>query len=142
MVNNVIQSSNCFVCGRDNPRGLNLPFVFNDDNVTAEFTPSKDLCGFENVVHGGILFSLADEAMMHLIHGNNVKAITSEITIRMKRFAPVGEKIIIRAYNLDCGKHLVTCKAELRNSDDVLLCRATGKFLYYDENQPFRKSGL
>ena len=105
-----VQAQKCFVCGSENPRGLKVPFIFEDDKVRAEFTPDGDLCGFDGIVHAGILFALADEAMMHLIHGNQVKAITSEVTLRLKHFATN--------------------------------CTAKGKFLYYTDNHPFKKSGL
>ncbi len=119
-----------------------VPFNFHGDLVTAEFTPSRYHCGFDGVVHGGILFALADEAMMHLIQGNEIKEITSEITIRMVNFARADSRVNIAADSLQAGRHLVTCKAVISNDDGITICKATGKFLYYTEDQPFKKSGL
>jgi len=110
--------------------------------VRAEFTPDNNLCGFDGIVHAGILFALADEAMMHLIHGNQVKAITSEVTLRLKHFARAGSSLEIVADSLVTGGHLVTCRATIFNTDKQTICTANGKFLYYTENSPFKKSGL
>lgn len=142
MQDTTIQSSRCFVCGKDNPRGLKVPFKFHGDRVTAEFAPSRELCGFDGIVHGGILFSLADEAMMHLIHGSDIKAITAEVTIRMINFALAENPLFIESHSLNRKNHLVTCKAVLRNEGLEVICKASGKFLYYNESQPFKKSGL
>ena len=137
-----IQAEKCFVCGADNPRGLNIPFTIHGEYVSAEFIPGNDYCGFDGIVHGGILFSLIDEAMMHLIHANNIKAITSEVTIRMKEFARADDKLNVKAHSLQPGRHLVTCKAEIKGPEDNIICKASGKFLYYTDAQPFKKSGL
>jgi uncharacterized protein (TIGR00369 family) len=142
MTNKSIQSKNCFVCGSENPIGFNVPFTICGDFVSAEFTPGDVHCGFDGIAHGGVLFSLADEAMMHLIHSNNIAAITSEIKIRMKTYAKAGEKLLINANSLNAGRHLVTCSAEISDQSGNTICRAEGKFLYYTENQPFKKSGL
>ncbi|MCP4582643.1 MAG: PaaI family thioesterase [candidate division Zixibacteria bacterium] len=137
-----IQSQNCFVCGSENPIGLNVPFICDSESASAEFTPGSDYCGFDGIVHGGILFTLVDEAMMHLIHSNEIKAITSEIKIRMKTFARANEKLRVTANSLNAGRHLVKCSAEISGPTGAIVCRAEGKFLYYTEDQPFKKSGL
>jgi uncharacterized protein (TIGR00369 family) len=137
-----VQASKCYVCGSDNLRGLNIPFTLWDGKVTAEFTASDDYCGFDGVIHGGILFALVDEAMMYLIHGNAIRAITSEVTIRMKNFARTNEPIRIEASDLKAEEHMVTCRATIIDKNDRLICKASGKFLYYDKKYPFKKSGL
>jgi hypothetical protein len=82
-----LQAKNCFVCGRDNSRGLGVPFFYNNDTVTATFVPGDWLSGFEKVVHGGVIFCLADEAMMYLIWASELKAISAEVSIRFHNYA-------------------------------------------------------
>ena len=135
-----IRSRNCFVCGRDNPDGLNVPFTIDGEIITAQFTPTENHCGFNGIVHGGILFSLIDEAMMHLIHANDIEAITAEITIRMKVFAKAGERLTVKTEPLEIKRHLLRCSASIYNTSGEKVCEASGKFLHYKGKHAFKKS--
>jgi len=57
----------CFVCDRSgkNPKALGVTIYWNTEEERSEipFTPKPEWCGFEGVVHGGILAALADDAM-------------------------------------------------------------------------------
>lgn len=91
-------------------------------------------------MHGGILFALCDEAMMHLIWASGQRAITAEITIRFHRHAEAGKEILISACFESIGSHLI--KAECRLSDvDGKIATAKGKFLPMSQKEKtlFRK---
>ena len=53
----------CFDCGDDNPIGLHLRFAPDGDGVITSFIPGPEHQGFHDVVHGGIISSVLDEAM-------------------------------------------------------------------------------
>jgi uncharacterized protein (TIGR00369 family) len=135
-----IQARNCFVCGYHNPRGLNVPFYYDNEKIAARFTPADDLCGFESVVHGGILFSLCDEAMMHLIWASGHRAITAEITMRFHRHAEAGKEILVSASFESIGSHLIKAECQLSDSGGRI-ATARGKFLPMSEEEKlfFRK---
>ena len=61
-VNRVAVSSG-FGCGDDNPIGLRLRFTPSGEGVKASFIPSAEHQGFQEVVHGGIISTVLDEAM-------------------------------------------------------------------------------
>jgi uncharacterized protein (TIGR00369 family) len=135
-----IQAKNCFVCGYDNPSGLNVPFHYDGDKITARFVPDNNLCGFEGVVHGGILFALCDEAMMHLIWASGHRAITAEVTMRFHRHSTAGKEIQISASFESIGPHLIKAGC-LLNDSDGRIATARGKFLPMSEKEKlfFRK---
>ena len=54
----------CFVCGEENPSGLHLKFSANKGKIQTEFIPRKIHQGYKNIVHGGIISTLLDEAMV------------------------------------------------------------------------------
>lgn len=136
----MIQSKYCFVCGRENPRGLKVSFYFSGDSISARFIPGKEHCGFDGIVHGGILFSLLDEAMMHLIQAKGLKAVTAEVRVKMKKYALVGEELLVSTGSLEAGRHMVRCSAEISRPAGERICIAEGKFLYYSGKFPFVKS--
>lgn len=128
-----IQSKNCFVCGRENPNGLNIPFFFDGDRVTARLTTNANHCGFDGIVHGGILFALADEAMMHLIWASGLKAITAEVIIRFHDFAAIGEEIVIESSFVDKSPRLIKAMCLLAKPDGSKIATARGKFLPFSD---------
>lgn len=128
-----LQARNCFVCGSENPRGLKIPYYFDGERVKAEFVPGADLCGFDRIVHGGIVFSLADEAMMHLIWASGLRAVTAEVTMRYHGYAKVDERIQLTAEFENITDRLIKAKCALLDEDGRKIATARGKFLPFSE---------
>ncbi len=129
-----LQARYCFVCGSDNPRGLKIPYYYDGKRVETEFVPDSELCGFDDIVHGGIVFSLADEAMMHLIRASGLRAITAEITIRYHGYAKANEKIYVTAEFENITERLIKAKCALLDNDGRKIATARGKFLPFSED--------
>jgi len=60
-----IDTHSCFGCSPNNPSGMGMEFYINKhkDKVLSWYTVPDHLCGWGNVVHGGIVCTLLDEAM-------------------------------------------------------------------------------
>ena len=56
-------ANNCFVCGPTNPVGLQIDFRMDGDVCRAAFTPGENHVGWENMLHGGIMYSALDDVM-------------------------------------------------------------------------------
>ena len=122
------EGSRCFGCG-DNPWGLKLEFVLQEDGwVEAETSVHPNFEGFRNAVHGGIVATLIDEALVWaVVLQKGVIGPTYEVSFRIMRPVPIGEKISIRAKILWC-RHMVYCvKAEVMNSQGELLAIGQGR---------------
>lgn len=70
----------CFGCGPSNPAGLKLAFEEDEEKLYATWHPSSHYQGYINVLHGGIIATLLDEAGAWCIY---VKAGTSGVTSSM-----------------------------------------------------------
>ena len=75
----------CFVCGPKNPIGLKLEFVLDDGKYITRFTPGAEHQGFLGITHGGIVSTVLDEVMARLVYVLGIKALTAEMTIRLKK---------------------------------------------------------
>ncbi len=53
----------CFACGTQNPFGLHMKFATDQEVVVSEVILPQHLCGWGNMVHGGIISTLLDETM-------------------------------------------------------------------------------
>ncbi len=57
-------SDYCFICGRNNPRGLYMSFYDNGRNeVIAHYTVPDVYQSYPGIVHGGIVAAMLDEAV-------------------------------------------------------------------------------
>src|SRR5210317_2293445 len=57
------ETHNCFGCSPTNSSGLQMKFYTNDSSVFSGVTVPKHLCGWNNLIHGGILSTILDEIM-------------------------------------------------------------------------------
>lgn len=120
----------CFACGPENPVGLRIRFTLEDGEVTAEFTANENHVGYENTVHGGIIYSALDDVMANVLYLQNIKAHTARCEIRYRRPLEVGRKIRLRGWIENERRRLVVLKGEARLADsDELVADAEASFM-------------
>ena len=56
-------SHNCFGCSPVNSSGLRMNFFTNEEALFSQVTIPDHLCGWNNVVHGGVVSTILDETM-------------------------------------------------------------------------------
>ena len=88
----------CFVCGWENPIGLNVTFYSEDGRVRARFTPDERHQGFPGLVHGGILFALLDEVISRAAYLMGDWVLTGRVEVRYARPARVGEPLELEGW--------------------------------------------
>ena len=83
----------CLVCGRNNPHGLRLSLHADEatGDVTVDFTPRPEHIGFEGIVHGGVLATVLDEAMVWAATWAGKRfCVAGEMSVRFRKSAAVG----------------------------------------------------
>jgi len=72
----------CFGCSPTNKAGLQMKFQAGDDSVISKLSIPLHLCGWKNIVHGGILATILDETMSwSTIHLLKRVVLTTSITV-------------------------------------------------------------
>jgi beta-phosphoglucomutase len=124
----------CFACSQENPIGLKLKPVHDGEKVTAEFTAGKFHQGWNDVVHGGILYTLLDEVTAYaaLCHGIEF-GVTAKSEIRFKQVAPINEPIQASAWVTKLTRRLVETKGVITLKDNTVI--VDGDFLFYVQRQ-------
>lgn len=117
----------CFVCGKENGGGLNLVFSFHDSKASAEFTLQKKFQGYKDIVHGGIVAAILDEAMIKAVLAQGIRAVTAEITVRFKNPLHTNEKAVVDAEIVKQGEKLIEAKAQIRGPDSSTIAEGKGK---------------
>ncbi|HTZ38573.1 MAG TPA: PaaI family thioesterase [Syntrophales bacterium] len=133
----------CFGCGPKNPSGLQMQFYTDGKAVVSWVTVPQHLCGWKNLAHGGILFTILDEIMARaIIYGLKCIILTKAITVEFKKPVPMGMEI--RAE----GRVLRTVSKREAQAEGILIdeagdicARATGTFATIDP-ETARKRGI
>ena len=119
---------NCFVCGDKNDIGLKLDFYEKDGKARAEFTPTKNFEGYKDILHGGILSTLLDEVMIKSILAKEILTVTSQIEVKFKKPAVIGEKLIIEGEITGERSRLILTEGKVFREDGTVVAEAKGKF--------------
>ena len=89
-------TAGCLVCGRQNVHGLGLSLHVDEDGglVWTEFVPRAEHIGFEGIVHGGLLATVLDEAMVWAATWAGKRfCVAGEMSVRFRRSAAVGRTL-------------------------------------------------
>ena len=111
-------ANNCFVCGPANPIGLNLTFVLDTEDVCrSEFTPGMNHCGYDNVTHGGIIFSALDDVMANWLFLKGFKAFTAKCEVRYRGSLPIGTHVTLEGHCIKRKARLTQMQGTMVRSD-------------------------
>lgn len=121
-------SSNCFVCGLQNPVGLHLRFFETAaGEVCADCEVPEKYQGYPGIVHGGIVAAMLDElAGRSLMGGAEVTRfmVTARLNVRYRKNVPVGEPLrLVGCAGEDRGR-TATATSAIYDRQGVLLAEA------------------
>ena len=128
----VENNNRCFACGKENPFGLQVnPDIAPDGaEVKIECTPPDHFQGWANVIHGGILSTLLDEAITYVgIASFDGPAVTAQLEIRFKKPATAGDKLIITANRVKMTKRLIEVEAHINSENGARIAEGSGKVM-------------
>ena len=90
-------SRHCFVCGVENPLGLQLRFYDSEPGeVAAEYTLHENYQGYPGVAHGGVVAAMLDEAAGRSLMGDLEAPrfmFTARLNVRYRKNVPVGQPL-------------------------------------------------
>jgi acyl-coenzyme A thioesterase PaaI-like protein len=121
-------SRHCFVCGLENPFGLQLKF-FNSASgeVTVDYTVPEHYQGYPGVVHGGIVAAMLDEATGRVFMGDPANPrflYTARLDIRYRKNVPVGQPLrLVGRAGKNKGR-MATATGAIYNINGELLAEA------------------
>ncbi|MEW6584616.1 MAG: PaaI family thioesterase [Nitrospirota bacterium] len=119
----------CFVCGDRNASGLRLSFDLRDGKAISEFTFLKIHQGYKDIVHGGLLSTVLDEAMVKASLMQGMPAVTAEITVRFRSPLYVDEKAIVEAEIIGKNRKVIGASAVIKKENGVIVAEGHAKLL-------------
>ena len=123
-------ADHCFVCGPGNPIGLKLSFRLEDDICHSEFTPGANHCGYDQVTHGGIVFSALDDVMANWLFLKGFRAFTAKCDIRYRDALPIGTKVRLEGRCIKQKARLTQMKGlMIRNDTNEVVAETEAAFM-------------
>lgn len=118
----------CFVCGSNNPFGLQTRFLRDGRGTRASFTAEVRHAGYEDIVHGGIVSSLLDEALVWASFAYTGKfGVTAEITVRFLTSMVVGKTYAVTGSVAKQKGRLTLAEAAILDEKGTAVATASGK---------------
>ena len=126
----------CFACGVCNHSGLNLHFDVGGDGVaTAVWQPSPAFRSYKDRVHGGVIATLLDSAIVHSLFARGVAGVTAELTIRYLQSVNVIDPVQVSGWIESIRHGVYLCSAEVHQAG-LPVVRASAKFMDMPESTP------
>jgi uncharacterized protein (TIGR00369 family) len=136
-----MQKNYCFVCGMNNPEGMRLKFIFDEErqSFVCKFRLSKRYTGPPGHCHGGIIATILDDAMGKVNKLRHVIALTKEMTVEYLKPVPLHKPLRVEGREISVHGRQHNNMAEILNDKDEVLARSRGTFIAIDPEKMFAK---
>jgi len=136
-----MQKNNCFVCGMNNPDGMRLKFILDEERQTfvCNFLLSKRYTGPPGHTHGGIIACILDDAMGKVNKLHHVVALTREMTVEYLKPVPLRKPLRVEGREVEVRGRIHINTAQILNEKDEVLARSRGIFITIDPEKMFKK---
>ena len=124
---------NCFGCSPRNTSGLQMNFYTNKKAVYSKVKVPEHLCGWNNLVHGGVLTTILDEIMSwSAIYLLKRVPMTKSMTVDFLKPVYVGNPLKAEGTVTDKkGKHEALMQGRIYNKNDICCASATATFAVF-----------
>lgn len=123
-------TKSCFVCGEDNPRGFRLRLQIENNHIILQYKTQPTDTGYKQIVHGGVLSTLLDEAMAWAaIVASGKLCVAAEIALRIRKPVRVNQLIHVEGWATKAVPRLVITQGMIRDMEGRELLHADGKYL-------------
>ncbi len=128
----VTDDNNCFACGMKNPVGLKLKFSFESDRAFSMVNIDSDYQGWQGIIHGGIISTMLDEAMVKAASGNNIACVTAEINVKFKKPCYTGKDYKLYGEIVEKKRNILFAEGRLEDNNGKIAAEAKGKLFIVD----------
>lgn len=116
----------CFACSAGHPHGLHLRFRHTGDGVASLCSVPENFCGFDGMVHGGIVTTLLDEASAWALMARHGKlGVTREMTVRFLKPVMTGQDLVVQACITFFDNKTALVEGTVKNGDGEILAESS-----------------
>lgn len=118
----VVADGGCFVCGKENPAGMQAVFQQDPETRSAycELSLAETFQGWQGIVHGGMLATLLDETAVYACRNEVDRVVTAELQVKYKQPARVGVPLRVFASIRARKRNIFTVDAEVKQENRLI----------------------
>ncbi len=130
------ETHNCFGCSPVNRHGLQMKFFSDGKTLFSWLTVPAHLCGWDNIVHGGVLAAILDEIMgWSAIHFMKRFALTQSMSVEFHKSVNIGEEIRVQGTVVEVrGKREAIVEGHLYKGENTLCVKSAGTFRLFTKD--------
>lgn len=132
---NITGTDGCFVCGKPegkNTRSLGIEFFWNAEirKVVALIRPDPTWCGYKNIVHGGIIAAVVDDAMGKAVFRETSKmGFTGTLSMKYRKNMTSCRQYTVNAFTTEIRGKRIKAKAVINDEDGNICSEAEALFI-------------
>jgi acyl-coenzyme A thioesterase PaaI-like protein len=119
----------CFACGPDNETGLRMTFEYGDGTARSIVAPGRAFGGWSDIMHGGIVATLLDEAMAHAAIAAGERAVTARIEVRFRKAVPTDKPLVVEGKIQSRRGRVLEMESTLCGEDGTLFAEGKARFV-------------
>jgi acyl-coenzyme A thioesterase PaaI-like protein len=129
----LVKDGRCFVCGEENPNGLNIKVVYNGiGQVETEFMAEDRYRGWSDYLHGGVITLIFDEMLGWLSRYMGHDAMTARLEVRYRKPVPLGSRLTFNGVLERQIKGLLDIRLCAKLEDGTVAAEGTGRMMIID----------
>jgi uncharacterized protein (TIGR00369 family) len=110
----------CYVCGLENESGLKIPFRKTGEGASrADYVARPEHAGWPSIIHGGLIFTLMDEAVAWACTYAGRRCVTAKAEARFREPARVGMPLVITGVVTRKSGLALRARAEIHVGDET-----------------------
>jgi acyl-coenzyme A thioesterase PaaI-like protein len=106
-----------------------MTFEYGEGTARCAFSPRAEFGGWSNIMHGGIVATLLDEAMAHAAIAAGIRAVTARIEVRFRKPVSTDRPLVVEGSVTARRGRMLEISAVLTESDGTVLAESQGKFI-------------
>ncbi len=118
-----------FFSGKFNPKSMGIEYTETKTGVKAVFIPKPEYISYFDVVHGGLMSAILDDAMAFSINILGIKAYTAKLEVKFVKPLIVEEKYFVRADILRRRKSFITTEGVIKDFSGNIFITSSAIFI-------------
>ncbi|GAC1302596.1 MAG: PaaI family thioesterase [Vulcanimicrobiaceae bacterium] len=132
----------CIGCGERSAIGLKMRFdVADDRSVSSSLTIPQPFQGWRDIVHGGVVALVLDEAMAYAAAAHGTIGVTADLKMRFRKPVPVGVPLVVRGNVLWQRRGVFGIEANVCDRSGAVLASAEARFVSRGALKPGQRLG-
>ena len=129
----VSRDAHCFGCSQKNPYGLKMQFYADDAALYSWLSVPTHLCGWDGIVHGGVLSTILDEIMSwSAIYKLHRVVMTKTMTIDFFKPVYIADGLRVEGRVIEqISDREVIVEGKIYKEDNVLCAQTHGTFAVF-----------